>query len=74
MTSTREPNLIRPTRSPGLHEIAHVFGADDAARNQAGDLLEHDLSSVLGADSDDVLLVLAPRPIRGWRPEIAPRL
>ena len=57
-TSTREPNLIRPTRSPAVDMIARLFVTHDASRDQPGDLLEDHASLPPTAfDRNGVLLI-----------------
>ena len=59
-TSTREPNLIRPTRWPRSRRVAFLEVEDDAPRQQAGNLLEGDLIA-LAAHGGDVLLIFIGR-------------
>ena len=58
-TSTRDPNLISPTRWPRA-TVLRLEVEYDAARDQAGDLLE-DHGAAFAFDGDDVLLVFLSR-------------
>ena len=55
--SVREPNLMRPTRSPRWRYVAGPPCEDDAAGEQAGDLDEGDRVAFVAVDDGEVLLV-----------------
>ncbi len=70
MTSTREPNLISPTRCPRSTVSPGLKVEDDASRQQAGDLFEHNLDALvlsLPFDRDHILLVAIGRTRGSWR-------
>src|SRR5262245_16618316 len=49
--------LDQPDALPGFYMVARLFGKDDAARDQPGDLLEDDARSI-ALHGHDVLLVI----------------
>ena len=69
-TSTREPNLIRPTRSPFATRSPSFFVEHDAARNQSGDLREADAGS-FSFDGDCVALVCGTGHLAARHQEMA---
>jgi hypothetical protein len=65
-TSTREPNLISPTRSPQATWSPTLKIENDAARDQSGNLLEY-YDTAFAFHGDNILLILFRRMRSTWR-------